>query len=576
MWYVLAAANALSGDSDLIAGTQLKVPEMAASKNDATSFKPYDPNEIVGSTSPELLPAPPPSGCSTIATVIRVVVAVVLAVYAPPAGYAMLIAGAGETVAQTVEINQGYREEYNVGTIVVSAVSAGYSPGGTTAWGQIGMAAVRASVNYAASYAINRALGIEDHFSWRGVATAAVSAAISQAVLGNMPTETAAAQNGTGSMIPSSAPFSWSRVAQGAVVAAKEAGKSVIRSGIGYAVDKAIVGEAHWNWGQVMSSAAVQAGSAFGGSYRETGITYNQLKAQGVNEQDARMKAWDEHVKTNQEQTDVDMKPRLDPLDPNGDGKHTHEDLMYFSASNEGTYALPVSLAVTNTENSYIGRKGFEGIKDDGVVCVAPEGWQNEIDINLPKYEAITNEEFKDVTSLTQEQITAIISAKNIKLIEHKVDIILFKVSNELSINPKILLATLAQEQSWGKTGKIDKLMGVDASGKGGDPASLSVEDSLRTSAQRYKRWYEYGMVNFEKHGTLPALRINHDPHGTERRSVGSQLTVEQNAALDSGYLYTPRTVAEYARLKYTPFTYFAPQNSRPYDNWIKLLRGFK
>ncbi|HWS23863.1 MAG TPA: hypothetical protein VN226_05455, partial [Anaerolineales bacterium] len=59
LWYVLAAANALIGDSGLIAGTQLKVPEVGVSKNDAGTFKPYNPNEIVGSTSPSLPFIPP-------------------------------------------------------------------------------------------------------------------------------------------------------------------------------------------------------------------------------------------------------------------------------------------------------------------------------------------------------------------------------------------------------------------------------------------------------------------------------------------------------------------------------------
>ena len=248
---MLAAANALSGDADLVAGTQLKVPGVDVSKNDATTFKPYNPNEIIGSTAPGLpyIPPQPKSGCSALATIIRVVVAVVLAYVAPQIGYAMLIAGAGETVAQTVEIKQGYREQYNVGAIVVAVASAGIPNGGTTTWGKIGIAAMRAAGNYATSYLVNKALGIQDSFSWRGVATAAVTAAVSQAAFGNLPTETAAAQSATGSMVSATAAFSWSRVAQAAVVAVKEAGKSIVRSGISYAVEKAIVGESHWNWG---------------------------------------------------------------------------------------------------------------------------------------------------------------------------------------------------------------------------------------------------------------------------------------------------------------------------------------
>ena len=392
LWYVLAAANALSGDSGLIAGTQLKVPEVGVSKNDAGTFKPYNPNEIVGSTSPSLpyIPTQASNGCSAVATLIRVAVAVVIAFYAPQASYAILIAGGGEAAAQTVEINQGYRDGYDVGAIVVAGISAGVSPGGKTLWGKIGFAAAQAVGNYNMSYLVNKALGHEASWNWRGVASTAVSAAMAQGLFGSSATQNAAGSQ-SGSMIPANAPFSWSRVAQAAVTAANEAGKSVIRSGIGYAVDKAIIGEAHWNWGQVMSSAAVQAGSAFGGAYRQSGVEYNALKSQGLNEQDARMMAWGERVNRGQGQAAAELKPQFDALDPNGDDIHDHKDLMYFSASNAGTYALPVTFTdeqmadITKTENPYIGLKGLEGVEDDGVVCRAPEEWQNKLDLTVPQ-----------------------------------------------------------------------------------------------------------------------------------------------------------------------------------------------
>ena len=59
LWYVLAAANALSGDSDLVACTSLKVPDTGVAKNDSSTFKPYNPNKIVGSTAPGLPDVPP-------------------------------------------------------------------------------------------------------------------------------------------------------------------------------------------------------------------------------------------------------------------------------------------------------------------------------------------------------------------------------------------------------------------------------------------------------------------------------------------------------------------------------------
>jgi len=47
-------------------------------------------------------------------------------------------------------------------------------------------------------------------------------------------------------------------------------------------------------------------------------------------------------------------------------------------------------------------------------------------------------------------------------------------------------------------------------------------------------------------------------------------------AALHKGFDYTARTNTEYAKLKYTPFTYSAPQQSRPLDTWVKFFREFE
>ncbi len=86
MWYVLAAANALSGDSELIAGTQLRVPEVGVSKNDASTFKPYNPNEIVGSTSPGLPYIPPPgsNNCAAFAPILTSVILMIAMPYLAP------------------------------------------------------------------------------------------------------------------------------------------------------------------------------------------------------------------------------------------------------------------------------------------------------------------------------------------------------------------------------------------------------------------------------------------------------------------------------------------------------------
>jgi len=54
LWYVLAEANALQGDGDLVAGSTLKVPEVKVTANDSNTFKPFNPGEAIGNTAPGL------------------------------------------------------------------------------------------------------------------------------------------------------------------------------------------------------------------------------------------------------------------------------------------------------------------------------------------------------------------------------------------------------------------------------------------------------------------------------------------------------------------------------------------
>ncbi len=218
MWYVLAAANALSGDADLTAGTQLKVPEMAASKNDATSFRPYNPGEIVGSTSPTL-PIPPPSGCGAIGMVIMIVIAIVVTVYTAGAasglagslwsagitamgGGSLTLVGAaalggfvGSVASQAAGSLMGvasFSWRKAVGSGIASGLTAGIA-GGISAGGGLGGStaklieggasfskiATSAVGNALAGYAGNKIAGVKDNsFSWKAIAASAVTSVV--------------------------------------------------------------------------------------------------------------------------------------------------------------------------------------------------------------------------------------------------------------------------------------------------------------------------------------------------------------------------------------------------------------
>ncbi|WP_157754320.1 putative Ig domain-containing protein [Lysobacter capsici] len=271
-WYVLADANGLADPGqEIAAGTLLTAPEVKVSRNDANTFKPYDPGQTVGSTTPSLpyIPPPPAAGCSALATFIRVLAAVIVMAFPLAAPAVFAVAAGGEAVAQTVEIHQGLRSGYNVGSILTSGITASAVPGGAADFVKNGIttaekigrgalvAAGMSASNYVTSYAINKALGREDSFSLRGLATGAVTAAASAALFG-YGNRGSGSEGLLGNKIDALAGFtgSWSDITRTAV-------QSLGRQVVGYGVQKAIMGDAHWNWRDVavnVVSDAVVAG----------------------------------------------------------------------------------------------------------------------------------------------------------------------------------------------------------------------------------------------------------------------------------------------------------------------------
>jgi hypothetical protein len=210
LWYVIADANALSVDADtaLVAGESLTVPEVRTSSNDANTFKPYNPGEITGPTSPGLPYIPPPdAGCGKVGLVIMVAIAVVVAVYAGPAvaGFmdAAMGAGLGATVAAgavtgaaSAAVSSAAGSVMGVASFSWKGVAAGAVTGAITAglasdFGSVGKAieATRygkatalAFANAGANYAGQKLMGADVSFSWKSIAASAVSSMVSAKV----------------------------------------------------------------------------------------------------------------------------------------------------------------------------------------------------------------------------------------------------------------------------------------------------------------------------------------------------------------------------------------------------------
>lgn len=161
LWYVLAAANALDGNETLTAGATLKVPEVKVNRNDADTFKPFNPADVIGSTTPSLdyVPPPPKKNCSALSIILTIVVVIIVAVVtiytagaAAPAG-ASAVAGVSGTMATGAAVLGG-AAGFTMGT--VAAVAAGAVAGAVV--GQLA----------------SMAFGLTDKFDWGAIGVAAL------------------------------------------------------------------------------------------------------------------------------------------------------------------------------------------------------------------------------------------------------------------------------------------------------------------------------------------------------------------------------------------------------------------
>ncbi|QWF16421.1 putative Ig domain-containing protein [Lysobacter capsici] len=207
-WYVLAQANGLGDpDQEIGGGLQLEAPNVDVSRNDAGTFKPYNPSEAIGSTTPSLPHIPPPkAACSSVAKVIVLVIVVAVAVFTggtilaalPTAGTlglgtAMFIGGvagaagalAGQAAGSFMGISSFSWRAVAAGAITgaitggIAEIAGGAAAGfGSTVDGAeqavsatagFGRVAAQAIGNPLAAYAGDKIAGLDTSFSWRNI-----------------------------------------------------------------------------------------------------------------------------------------------------------------------------------------------------------------------------------------------------------------------------------------------------------------------------------------------------------------------------------------------------------------------
>ncbi len=233
LWYKLAEANGMAAANGLSEGQRLALPAgVLKSQHNAGTVRPYDPSETLGDVSPT---TPQPTSktsakknkCGVFGTILLVVIAVAVTVVtagaaaaalspaisglaagmsAVAAGTTGLSAGVligigaassalGSIASQAFGVATGIQDKFSWKGVAMAAIGGGVGAGlgATGAFSRIGNSFLRGAVSGATSSALTQGIGVatglQDKFDWAGVAVAGVSGGVSAAVgdkLGNI------------------------------------------------------------------------------------------------------------------------------------------------------------------------------------------------------------------------------------------------------------------------------------------------------------------------------------------------------------------------------------------------------
>lgn len=207
LWYKLAEANGITGNAGLIEGQVLQLPAgVIRNRHNATTANPYNPAEAIGDLSPTMA-APPKKakGCGGLGAILLSVVAIAVAVLLPqaipaikalgPVAAGAVSAAAGSAVSQAVGLATGLQDKFSFKGVALSALGGAIggglgkvNPFGGEA-GAVLNDVARGALSSGLTQGMAVAAGLQSKFDFAGVAAAAVSAGVGGAVARGLPSD---------------------------------------------------------------------------------------------------------------------------------------------------------------------------------------------------------------------------------------------------------------------------------------------------------------------------------------------------------------------------------------------------
>jgi phage tail protein X len=203
LWYKIAQANGLSGAGHLAAGTALSLPSgITRSSFNAGTVTPYNAGEAIGDTSPTNAKPPKKNKCGVFGQILLAVIAIAVTYFTAGAATAALgpvlggaaAGAAGSVVSQVVGVATGIQDKFSFKAVALAAlggaVGAGIKElgvfsklgiGGNIAGSEFLGNVARGAVSSAINQGIGVATGLQEKFSWAGVAAAGVGAGVGAA-----------------------------------------------------------------------------------------------------------------------------------------------------------------------------------------------------------------------------------------------------------------------------------------------------------------------------------------------------------------------------------------------------------